>query len=172
MIRKFVVKFMTKFALKRNKTERDSESYANAKRIGLVYSYVNDGQHHQVDGLRQKLVADGKSVETLVFTPRALKLDDFHEPCFTELDYSSKGKWKKDHVVAFKTTAFDYLICLDEEINKYIRNILASSKAKCRVGGYAEGNEAFFEFMINQRDMTYAQYLEQLYHYITQLKNG
>jgi len=173
MIGKFIVKMMTKFALKRNDTDRLSEPYEKAKHIGIVYTFSNDQQRHEVMKLVEKIVADGKSVQTLTFIPKSKKIEEFSLPSFTESDFSSKGKWKSEGVIDFRATVFDYLISTDQEINKYIRNILASSKAKCRVGSYSEAHEAYFELMINHSDNSdFAEFLHQIYHYIIQMKNG
>nr|WP_221409070.1 hypothetical protein [Reichenbachiella versicolor] len=158
--------------MKKKKPDRVSPSYQQAKRIGIVFSFENESFHEEVLNLVERIMNDGKSVETLTFIPKKQKNEEYDRPFFTDQDFSTKGKWKSENVMSFKATDFDYLISADLEINKFIRNILASSKAKCRVGHHAEEDEAYFELMINYSGRNTKEYLNQVYHYLTQMKNG
>lgn len=172
MIGKLTVKLATRFALKKHRARRGGPDYHQAKRIGIVYSHGQSGQPRRVMDLVKKLVRDGKSVDLLAYIPKKLKKDDYEWPSFSEGDLTSKGRWKNDQVLDFRSNDFDYLISTDLKINKFIRNILASSNAKCRVGRYFQGDEAYFELMINHSDQGTHDFHHEIYHYLTQIKHG
>jgi hypothetical protein len=48
-------------------------------------------------------------------------------------------------------------------------NILARSKARCRMGGYWENGQPYFEFMLSETSTT-RNLIDGMYKYSTQLK--
>ena len=52
------------------------------------------------------------------------------------------------------------------------QNILAKSKAKCRVGRFEEGKSDYFEMMIDHKENNYDQFIDQVFHYIKNVRNG
>lgn len=172
MIRKILLKIKTALALKRNDTIRVSDAYKEAKQIGLLYTIDENRSDEALAGIISKLESDQKEVNTMTFVPKAAKRPDPDYAFFNEKDLNAKGNWSKESVSQFKKKPFDFLISLDWNQNKYTQNILAGSKAKCRVGRYEEGKDQYFEMMINPNDDKYATYLEQVYHYLTNVRNG
>ncbi|MFY0627265.1 MAG: hypothetical protein JXR07_13275 [Reichenbachiella sp.] len=172
MIGKYLVKLKTKFALKRNDAIRISDGFQNAKKIGVIYTQSVDLDMEVVNEFIKKLESAGKTVQTITFISKVKKTDSFDFPFFTENDFSANGKWRKPEVENFKKEAFDYLISLDQETNKYTRNILASSKAKCRVGKFEEGFDQYFELMIDHSDNNFEAFIDQLFHYLKSVRNG
>ncbi|SMD32097.1 hypothetical protein SAMN04488029_0437 [Reichenbachiella faecimaris] len=172
MIRKLLLKIKTSLALKKNDAIRISDAYKEAKRIGLLYSLDEKRSDVMLDDLIKKFEADKKQVNTMAFVPLAAKISDPGYAYFNEKDLNAKGNWSKESVTQFKNEPFDFLVSLDWNQNKYTQNILAKSKAKCRVGRYEEGKDQYFEMMINPNDDKYTTYLEQVYHYLTNVRNG
>ena len=172
MIGKYLIKLRTKFALKRNDAIRVSDGYQSAQKIGILYNIGNRTQENLIKDFVQKLKSDGKKVKNLVFVSKAKKKDEFAFSFFTESDFKPSGKWKKPEVEEFKLTPFDYLVSLDWETNKYTRNILAGAKAKCRVGRYEENFSQYYELMLQHNDDNFEAYLDQLYHYLKNMRNG
>ena len=172
MIRRIILKIKTAIALKKNVTIRVSDAYKEAKHIGLLYSLDKNRPKEMLDDLIAKFESDHKKVSTMAFVPVAAKLSDLGYAYFNERDLNAKGNWSKDSVSQFRNEPFDFLVSLDWSQNKYTQNILAGSKAKCRVGRYEEGKNQYFEMMINPNDEKYATYLEQVYHYLTNVRNG
>jgi hypothetical protein len=171
MIRKLFLKIKTALALKSNDAIRVSEAYANAKAIGLLYSYNESVSQSKIDELIEKLEADGKSVHTVTFVP--VKTGETPEYAyFNENDLAANGNWKNEGVESFRDNPFDFLISLDWNINKYTQNILAASRAKCRVGRFEEEKSQYFELMINPKDEKYESFLKEVYHYVTNVRNG
>lgn len=172
MIGKLLIKIKTALALKKNDTERVSDAYKEAKKIGLILTFDETRPSAKVNDLVQKLEADQKQVSTMTFVPVAAKVPEPDFAFFNEKDLNTKGNWSKDVVRQFLTEPFDFIVSLDWNQNKYTQNILAGTKAKCRVGRYEEGKDQYFEMMINPNDDKYASYLEQVYHYLTNVRNG
>ena len=171
MIKKIFLKIRTALALKSNDTNRVSETYAKAKSIGLLYTYNESLSQGLITGLIEKLESDGKSVHTMTFVP--FKYGETPEYAyFNEKDMGTNGNWKNETVEKFRDNPFDFLISLDWNINKYTQNILAASRAKCRVGRYEEAKSQYFELMINPKGENYEGFLKELYHYVTNVRNG
>jgi hypothetical protein len=172
MIGKYLVKLVTKFALKRNDAIRIADGYDQAVEIGVLYSLKEPKKMQRIQDFLQVLKRDGKKPVPLTFVPK-VKKDEVHDyPHFTKKDLSTNGKWKNPLVKDFQEKPFDYLINLDWETNKFTRSILAVSKAKCRMGRFEEDNSKYFELMINHGDDNYDTYVDQVYHYLTNMRNG
>ncbi len=171
MIRKQLVKLRTKFALKRNDAIRISDGYVQAKSIGILHSHCDPTREQLIDNLQTRLKNDGKKVNRLVFVPRAKKNGEKPQNSFSEMSLKANGKWKDEEVKSFQDSVFDYLISLDWETNKYTRNILAACKAKCRVGRFEEEYSEYFELMLQHGDDNFEAYLDQLYHYLKNMRN-
>lgn len=171
MIGKYILNLKTSRALKTNEGLRQSEGYLDAKSIGVLFSYQGADHFEQSMGLVDKLESDGKKVEVITFTKED-KNTEYNFPHFSDKDLKPNGSWRNTDVEQFQQAQFDYVICLDESINKYTKNILASTRAKCRVGCYAEGQDKYFELMINADSDQYERFLDQLYHYLKKMRNG
>lgn len=172
MIGKFLLKIKTALALKKNDALRVSDAYKEARKIGLLYSLDEDRTKNMLDELIGKFESDQKKVRTMTFVPVAAKIESPGYAYFNEKDLNAKGNWSKDTVEQFRNEPFDFLVSLDWNQNKYTQNILAGSKAKCRVGRYEEGKSQYFELMINPSDDKYESYLGEVYHYLTNVRNG
>lgn len=171
MIGKFLIKLKTRFALKKD-TLRGSDAYLSAKYFGVLYTYTDDKLIAEVNKFLTSLKEDGKDVKTLAYIPKLEKGNVPSFPHFTDKDFSSMGKWVKEEVEVFKNESFDYLISLDSVINKFSKNILATSKSKCRVGNYEEATSNYFELMINHDSGDFKRFLEELYRYLKNVRNG
>jgi len=171
MIGRFLIKLKTRFALKKD-TLRGSDAYQSAKYFGVIYTRSNNAQFAEVNDFLASLEEDGKEVKTLAYIPKLEKGETPSFSHFTDKDFSSLGKWTKEEVEVFKNESFDYLISLDSTINKFSKNILATSKSKCRVGRYEEKTSNYFELMINHDGDNFRVFLEELYRYLKNVRNG
>lgn len=172
MIKKLLLKIKTALALKRNDTIRVSDAYKVAKKIGLLYSLDENRSDDALDELIKKFKSDKKKVSTMTFIPVSAKIKDPGFAYFNEKDLNTKGNWSKETVDQFRNEQFDFLVSLDWSQNKYTQNILAGSKAKCRVGRYEEDKSKYFELMISTGDDKYESFLDEVYHYLTNVRNG
>lgn len=172
MIGKHLVKIATKFALRKNDAIRIADGYESASRIGVIYSYSDEAPLDSIGDFIKRIERDGKEVSTMSFISKAPKDESHDFAFFTERDLSANGKWKNEDVLVFVKEPFDYLISLDQENNKFFKHVLAASKAKCRVGCFEEDNSKYFELMINHGEDDYEAFLGQVYHYLTNMRNG
>ncbi|MBX2962828.1 MAG: hypothetical protein KF687_09970 [Cyclobacteriaceae bacterium] len=159
----------TKSQLKKNKTVRTSIPYTQVQSVGILFSIEDKKKHDDVKDLIHRLERDGKKVKVIAYLPPNKDNYEFMFDFFTQKDISFWGAITADIAVKFFNTPFDYLYYLDTKPNPMMLNILARSKAKCRIGGYWEGNKSFFEFMLSETSTT-RSLIDGMYKYSTQLK--
>ncbi|GCC53015.1 hypothetical protein SanaruYs_32560 [Chryseotalea sanaruensis] len=146
------LRFNTNNNVKKNKTHRESVTFAKAQSVGILFSVEDRAKHDVVKELIKKLEGEGKKVTVLAFLPEKKENFEFLFNYFTAKDISFWGNLQSNDALSFSNTPFDFLYCLDESPNLMLQNILARCKAKCRIGKYADGNEAFFELMIESKN--------------------
>lgn len=146
------LRFNTNSQLKKNKTLRASSTFVKAQSVGIVFTVEDRAKHDVVKDLIKKLEGEGKKVSVLAFLPEKKENFEFLFNYFTIKDISFWGKLQSNDALTFINTPFDFLYCLDETPNLMVLNILAHCKAKCRIGKYVEGNELFFEMMIESKN--------------------
>ncbi len=140
----------TRRALKKNKSARNSVPYKQAQQVGVLFSVEDKQKHLEIKEFVHQLEQDGKKVQVLEYLPLKAENYEFMFDFFTIKDLSFWGEIKSDIAQKFSDTPFDYLYYIDRESNPLAINLLANSKAKCRVGRYREVESDFFELMIEQ----------------------
>jgi hypothetical protein len=163
------LKIRTTNQLKKNKAQRASTPYKQASTVGILFSVEDKKKHDDIKELIHKLEHDGKKVQVLEYLPNKKDNYEFMFDFFTLKDISFWGKIESEKTLRFSDTAFDYLFCVDLEPNPMLLYLMARSKAKCRVGRFHEGEEPFFEFMIDSNDHMKGL-IDGMYKYTTQLK--
>jgi len=163
------LKFRTTSALKKNKSLRASLPYKHAQHIGIIFSVEDRKKHDEIKGLIRLLEQDGKKVKVLEFLPKEKENYEFMFDFFSEKDLSFWGNIESNHAARFAETNFDYLFYIDNESNPLILNLLARSKANCRIGKFTEGESSFFELMI-EHNGTVAGLIDNMYKYTKKLK--
>lgn len=163
------LKYRTKKQLKKNKSVRASLPYADTKSIGIVFTVEDRVKHELIKDLIHKLEHDGKKVQVITFLPNKKENHDFMFDFFSLKDISFFGEITSHNTIKFADTPFDYLFCIDTEPSKMIQYLLARSKSKCRIGKFNEGQEAYFEMMIDSTK-NIKEYIDSLYKYTKQLK--
>lgn len=143
-----LLKFRTRSYLKRNKSLRSSLPYRQAATIGILFTVEDKFKHESVKEFIKKLEQDGKTVTVITFLPSDKQSYEFKFDFFTTKDISFWGSNTSPQAIKFADMPFDYVFYLDTEPNPLILNLLARSKAKCRVGKHFENGEPFFELMI------------------------
>lgn len=146
------LRYNTNSQLKKNKTLRSSTAFKKAQQVGVLFTVEDKVKHDTVKEFIKKLETDGKTVKVLAFLPEKKENFEFLFDYFTLKDISFWGNLISNDALHFSSLPFDFLYCLDEEPNLMILNLFARSKAKCRVGKYKEGNEAYFELMIESKN--------------------
>ena len=154
-------------------------NYANAKSIGIVYEiktkdyqfFVNDF----VDYLREEI--GFKTIVTLGYykskeSPTFLDLGNKYQFINkTHLSWSFIPQ--SNDTDEFIQQDFDILIDLTQEYIVPIKYLVASSKAKFKIGRYSDDNHDFFDFMVSLNEkQNVKDFLDQVNHYLKQIKTA
>lgn len=169
MFRMTFLKLRTRAALRKNKSLRASTPYSQAQSFGLLFTVEDAQKHQEVKNLLRLLHQDGKNTEVLEFLPRKKENPEFRFDFFTAQDLSFWGEIHSDKAMEFVDKPFDYVFYLDETPNPYLMNLVARSKAHCRVGRHMEACEPYFEMMIEHTGTTRGL-LDNMLKYTRQLK--
>ena len=166
MLKKSFLSFKTKAALKSNKAVRSNLSFNKVRKIGILHHYVDDSSVQAIYHFFDQLEKNGKKVEVLIIKD---KQDELNIPEFLVADQQETtqfGQWTNEDVQHFIKESFDYLIHLNGDSSVFTDNILAQSKAKCRVGKYTKSRKAYYELMVSPEQDTMKKLIDQIYHYI------
>lgn len=159
----------TKSYIKKSQTPRATTPYKNVQTVGVLFTVEDKKKHDEVKELVHRFEKDGKRVQVFTFLPKNKDNYEFLFDFFTEKDISFWGKITSGNAEKFYNTSFDFLYYLDIHPNPVLLNIMARSKAKCRIGRYWENGRSYFELMIDTVGNT-KSLIEGLYRYSTQLK--
>jgi hypothetical protein len=146
------LKFKTNSYLKRNKSDRVSLPYKQAIKIGIIFTVEDKMKHDKVKDFIKRMEQEGKQVKVMSFLPSDKQNYEFLFDFFTEKELSFWGSITSEIAVRFSETPFDFLYYFDADPNPLILNLIAKSKAKCRIGKYWEGSQPFFEMMIESKE--------------------
>lgn len=159
----------TRSYLKKNKTPRYNEAYRKAVSIGVIFTVEDRQKHDQIKNLIRKLEHDGKQVKSLAYLPAHQENYEFLFDFFTYREISFWGNITASSAIAFAESPFDFLLYLDTTPNELILNLIAKSKAKCRIGKFWTDGEPFFEMMVESHGDAKAL-IDDLYRYTTALR--
>lgn len=163
------LKLKTKSLLKRNKAQRNNLSYQQAKTVGLIFTVEDKQKHFIVKEFIKKLEHDGKIIQVLEYLPAQHDNYEFKFDFFTDKDLSFWGNITSAPALQFTEAPFDFLFYVDLEPNELVLNLLARSKAKCRVGKFFDAGTQYLELMIESVAHTQAL-VDGMYKYATQLR--
>jgi hypothetical protein len=163
------LKMRTHSALKKNKALRASIPYKQAQNLGIVFTVEDKQKHLEIKDFVHQLEQDGKKVQVLEYLPEKKENHEFLFDFFTLKDFNYWGALNSDKAIKFYETPFDYLFYIDKDPNPLVLDLLARSKARCRVGRFHENESSFFELMIEQTG-TIKGLIETMYKYTKQLR--
>lgn len=163
------MKWRTRSALLKNKSLRTSTPYKKTGTVGIIFTVEDRQKHDDIKEFIKHLEQDGKRVRVLEFLPKKKENYEFLFDFFTLNDLTVWGKIENEAARTFAQANFDYLFYIDNTHNPLVLNILAQSKANCRVGKYNKDNESFFEFMIENNGTT-KSLIDNMYKYARQLR--
>jgi len=169
MFKMNLLRMRTLTALKKNNSLRASLPYKQAQNIGIMFSVEDKQKHQDVKEFIHHLEQDGKRVQVLEYLPLKKENYEFKFDFFTMDDLSFWGRLNSEPALKFSETPFDYLFYIDKEPNPLALYLLACSKARCRIGRFSEGENSFFEMMIEQNGTTKGL-IETMYKYTKQLR--
>jgi len=164
-----LLKYRTRSLAKSNKAIRTSLPYKQALSIGVIFTVEDRQKHDEIKEFVRKLEHDGKHVKVMSFLPRNKDNYEFLFDFFTDKDVSFWGNITSDSANHFADSTFDFLFYVDTNPNPLVLNIIARSKARCRVGKFWDNNIAYFEFMLLIQNGTRAL-IDGLYKYIHGLR--
>jgi hypothetical protein len=162
------LRYNTSSQLKKNKTLRSSTAFKKAVSAGVLFTVEDRDKHDAIKEVTRKLESEGKTVKVLCFLPEKKENFEFLYDYFTAKDVSFWGQLISNDATGFANSSFDYLYCFDENPNPMVLNLLARSKAKCRIGRFVEGNEKFFELMIQSKGVR--KLIDESLRYTTELR--
>lgn len=163
------LKYKTQSYLKKNKTLRASEAYKKALSIGVIFTVEDRQKHDHIKNLIRKLERDGKRVTALAYLPPHQENYEFLFDFFTYREISFWGNITATSAIKFAESSFDFLLYLDTTPNELILNLVAKSKAKCRIGKFWQEGEPYFEMMVESNGGT-KSLIDDLYKYTTAIR--
>lgn len=164
-----LLKRKTRSYLKKNKSIRVSLPYKQAISVGVIFSVEDKPKHDEIKDFVKRLEQDGKHVVVMSFLPKNKDNYEFMYDFFTDKDLTFWGNLTSGSALKFADMQFDFLYYIDTTPNPYVLNVIARSKAKCRVGKFWENGESFFEMMIENKNGTHSL-IDTMYKYTRLLK--
>lgn len=166
MLTKTFINYRNKSLLKKNRIARSSMNYDQVNKVGILFTIDSKEKHNTIKGFIKELEADGKQVEVVAYLPKNQENHEFLYDFYTSKDISFWGSITSERVISFASKPFDYLFYLDNQSNLLNRNILAMSKAKCRITPFDEQNEEFSEMMVQvPKNNGMKQLVDEMYRY-------
>jgi len=148
MFKNTFLKFRTGKAVKLNKSAHYSTSFVEVNQVGILFTSGDESKLNAIKQLTSQLESDRKEVQILEYAPSKNDQSKSDFPKYSIKSYNFWGNLENSDAQNFINQTFDYLFVIDQEIILPIQNILAQSKAKCRVGRSVPGMEAYFDLMI------------------------
>jgi hypothetical protein len=139
----------TERLLSENPSIGNTVGYAGAKKIGILFTQSDRNKYMAIRNLIKQLKNDNKQVEVLCFLEKGGENFDFLYDYITSSDVGLLGRMQSPSATKFSQTTFDYLFYLDLKENVYLENVLAMTKASCRIGFYNKNKDGLLDLMIN-----------------------
>jgi hypothetical protein len=164
IIGKHFLPWRVKQALKNNKSLRDNIGFNKAKQIGIIFSSKSKAKNDAIQKYTEELRESGKDVTVLAFVSKNADIPPGHIDHFSQNELTITGVIRNEKALKFTEKTFDYLVCLDTQADLYVKNILAMSKAKFRLGTYVDDeSEDYFEMMIKlKHDSNFDHLIEEI----------
>ena len=144
---------------------------ADARTIGIIYDSTEPANDAIISKFAETLRSNGKTVEILAYL-HDKKIDQ--KPGISIFNRKAVNWYHvpvDERVIAFCNKNFDLLISAMTGENKPLEYIAYTSKAKYRVGPFAEEKTKFYDLMIQidgKRDLNYL--LGQMVHFLENIK--
>ncbi|MDB4835218.1 hypothetical protein OAH12_01400 [Cyclobacteriaceae bacterium] len=153
MFKKIGIRYRSKKAIsKRNSSGAQLASPVQA--AGIVTT--SDIAHSEdFKSFTDQLASRNIDLEILIFTQE--KSEEIAANHFNKKDFNWSGKIKSEKVNKFIKTPFDFLFSINTSSNLQIENILALSKAKCRIGSKIDDLKNNLDFVIQLNDQDSVQ---------------
>jgi hypothetical protein len=154
-----------------NSTKHSIINMADAKTVGVIYDSTNPDNDIIIARWSEMVRNKGKAVEVMAYLDDK-KIDHKADVnIFNRKAVNWYGVPIDARVDAFCNKNFDLLICAMTTENKPLEYIAYMSKAKYRVGAFAEDKTRFYDLMIQidgKHDLNYL--LQQMMHFLEHIK--
>jgi hypothetical protein len=149
MFKKLGLKYRTRRASKKRADQIDYLS-KSSKKVGVVTSNeIYKSSDFKV--FIKSLTSKGMDTDILVFNDTNQSPESQNIQC-SKQDYNWSGKIKSPVVNNFIKTPFDFLFSVNTSSILHIENILALSKAKCRIGATTQEENKYLDFIIKVKE--------------------
>lgn len=173
LFKKFFIRRKTKHAVRNNTVSRENISFKNAKSVGIIYTWEGKRKTEIINDFAKELENSGKKVQLICYSRVDLRIIPVNINFFNEKDFTFFGNIKGNRLREFADAQFDFLYHLDTMHNTYIENIMALSKARCRVSRADHSRKEVYDFMIQTRVNTGIENLcNEILHYTKALVNN
>lgn len=175
MIKHKILSYKITKGQKKSKFLHQAYTYNKLKKVGVIFSIDDLKKHEAVKKFIKTLEADGIEVKTLAYKPKDAQNFEFYFDFFEDRDLGFFGKVENAYFQSFLNQKFEYLFCLDEDLNLFMQYLLVHSKTDTRIGAYqAQPDHAsFFELMIKPKSRRNIKILtEEIIHYVRKISGN
>jgi hypothetical protein len=156
--------------LSENQSSRSTVGYDTVDTIGILFTQTDRKKYLAIRDLVKQFKNDKKQVEVLCYLEKGGENYDFRYDYITSKDVGFWGKMQSSSALQFAEHQFDYLFYLDLKNNLYLENVLAMSKANCRIGFYKKSNDNLLDLMIQVNGNTSIETaIDQIMYYTRKL---
>jgi hypothetical protein len=175
---KFRLNMGNRLLRKKIDTNRRTVSYSNidnVRNIGVVWDASDPKEFKNISAFYTKMGQRGINVKVIGFCDQKVLPGEFtaihYFTCLKRDDLNFFFKPLTPESETFIDEKFDVLIDINFKNVFPLRYITSMSRGSIKVGLYREGDSAPFDLMIDQREPTVEEYLEQVIHYLEMINN-
>lgn len=145
---------------------REMVNINNAQHIGVLYNATNPKDIATIAQWVAQWQKEGKKVSTLGYINNKSK-DGVADNFFDKNNINWYEVPFGEKIEKFQAQAFDILISTIKEESLPLEYLVASSKAKFRVGAFSQAKTNYYELMINVKQHNELPYLlKQIVHFL------
>ena len=174
-IKKTLLEFKIKRGLKKDRYLPKAFSYKSLRRVGVIFSIDDLKKHEAIKSFIKEFEQDGIEVKSLAYKAKDTQNFEFYFDFFEDKDVSIWAQMKSPYMLSFLDQKFDYLFCLDEDLNLYMQYLLVNANASIRIGALQKEDayKDYFELMVKankQGDMNLLT--KEIIHYIRKISGN
>ncbi|GAB3336133.1 hypothetical protein GCM10027429_19090 [Marivirga atlantica] len=153
-IKKKLLAYKVERGLKKNRYLPKAFSYKELRKVGVIFTFDDLKKHEAVKSFIKTLEADGIEVKSLGYKPKETQNFEFYFDFFEDKDVNFFAQMKSPYMLGFLNQKFDYIFCLDDDLNLYMQYLLVNAKSSIRIGALqdTEAENRFFELMVKPKN--------------------
>ena len=170
MLKKVGQRVLLRKSQKNQTSIRETVPFKDATQIGILVKRKNQNVAI-VKKFLTLLRSEGKELHVLYYNDENDISKGMDVKMLGKKDINWIGKFKPYGIKKFIKTEFDYLFCLNTSPFLPFENVVALSRAKCRIGIYNKRYKHSYELMIHTKQKEgLARLAEQMIFYVKQIK--